>query len=96
MSPAGFLIIIVAFAFLWVVVVRPQKRRQVEQQRLIAELRLGDEVLTAGGVYGRITALEDDVVRVEVADGLELRVARRAIAGVIRDEPGELEVEPVA
>ena len=96
MSPAGFLIIIVAFAFLWIVVVRPQKRRQVEQQRLISDLRVGDEVLTAGGIYGRITALEDDLVHLEVADGLELKVARRAIAGVMRDEPGEIEAEPVA
>ncbi|HET7567494.1 MAG TPA: preprotein translocase subunit YajC [Gaiellaceae bacterium] len=97
MSAAGFLIIIVAFAFLWLVVVRPQKRRQVEQQRMISELRVGDEVLTAGGIYGQVTAIEDDVVSVEVAPQLELRVARRAIAGVVRDEaaaPAEPDPEP--
>lgn len=89
MSAAGFLIIIVAFAFLWLVVVRPQKRRQVEQQRMIADLHVGDEVLTAGGIYGHVTALADDVVSVELAPQLEVRVARRAIAGVMRDEPAE-------
>jgi preprotein translocase subunit YajC len=94
-SSAGFLIIIVAFVFLWVVVMRPQKRRQVEQQRMLADLRLGDEVLTAGGIYGVVNALEDDVVTVEVAPDLELRIARRAIAGVTRDEPAEpAEAEP--
>ncbi len=103
MGASGFLIIIVAFAFLWIVVVRPQKRRQVEARRLIAELRVGDEVLTAGGIYGVVNALADDEVTLEIAPQLEVRVARRAIAGVTRDEtdapeeaePQEAEWEPV-
>ena len=100
MSSAGFLIIIVAFVFLWVVVMRPQKRRQAEQQRMLAALEVGDDVLTAGGIYGVVTAIEDDVVTVEVAPQLELRVARRAIAGVTRaedaeSEPQDAEWEPV-
>jgi preprotein translocase subunit YajC len=78
----GFLILIVAFAFLWLVLVRPQKRRQVEQQRMISGLRVGDEVLTAGGIYGTIVRLDESEVAVEIAPGLEVRVARRAIAGV--------------
>ena len=87
MNGAGFLIIIVAFAFLWLVLVRPQRRRQVAQQRMLLDLELGDEVLTAGGMYGRVTSLGDDVVTVEAAPGIELRIARRAIAGVSRAEP---------
>ena len=43
---------------------------------------MGKEIVTAGGLYGTITALEDDEVRVEIADGVEVRVAKRAIAGV--------------
>ena len=62
-------------------------RRQVEQRRMIAELTVGDDVLTAGGIYGVVNAIEDDVVTLEMAPELELRVARRAIAGVTRDEP---------
>ncbi|HVS84600.1 MAG TPA: preprotein translocase subunit YajC [Gaiellaceae bacterium] len=77
---------IVAFAFLWFVLVRPQKRRQVAQQQMLSELKVGDEVLTAGGLYGRVTRLDDDVVGVEAAPGLELRIARRAIAGITREE----------
>jgi preprotein translocase subunit YajC len=92
----GFLIIIVAFAFLWFVLVRPQKRRQVEQQRMLSDLRVGDEVLTAGGIYGRVTALRDDEVRVELAPELEVRVARRAIAGIVRDENAPASAEEPA
>ena len=91
MSGLGFLIVIAAFGFLWFVMVRPQKKRQLAQRQMLSELHVGDEVLTAGGMYGRVTRLDDDVVTVEAAPGLELRIARRAIAGVT---PGDEPVEP--
>jgi preprotein translocase subunit YajC len=78
-----FILIIVAFAFLWFVLVRPQKKRQVAQQRMLNELNPGDEVVTAGGIYGEITALGDDEVTLRIADGVEVRVARRAIGGIV-------------
>jgi len=84
MGGAGFLIIIVGFFFLYFVLVRPQKRRQLEQQRMLNELQEGDEVVTAGGIYGEITGLADDDVTVRIAPNLEVRVARRAIGGVTR------------
>jgi preprotein translocase subunit YajC len=88
---SGFIfIIVVAFLLLWLIVVRPQRRRQNEQQQMLGDLRVGDEVLTAGGIYGTISQLEDDLVTVEIAPQTEVRVARRAIAGVTREpEPGE-------
>ena len=88
-------IIIIAFLLLYLLFVRPQKRRQNEQQQMISELRVGDEVLTVGGIYGTIAELDDDRVTVEIAPELEVQVSRRAIAGVTR-EPGEPEVEETA
>jgi len=104
MSSFGFLILIVAFAFLWLVLVRPQRRRQTEQQKMLSDLHVGDEVLTAGGIYGTITRLDENEVTVEIAPDLRVRVARRAIAGVSprpeaaqeADEPGEAEPPPEA
>lgn len=86
MNAAGLLLIVVAFAFLWLVVMRPQRRRRIEQQQMLESLRVGDEVLTAGGIYGRVTRLGEDEVRLEIAPELEVRLARRAVAGVVRDE----------
>ncbi|HEY1563104.1 MAG TPA: preprotein translocase subunit YajC [Gaiellaceae bacterium] len=83
-----FLIIIVAFLVLWLVVVRPQRRRQNQQQQLMSELRVGDEVLTAGGIYGTVSRLDEDQVTVQIAPKTEVRVARRAIAA-ITSEPEE-------
>ena len=89
-SGSGFIfIIIIAFLLLYLIVVRPQKKRQSQQQQLISELRVGDEVLTAGGIWGTVSQLEEDVVTVEIAPGTEVRVARRAIAGVTRDPEDE-------
>lgn len=90
---SGFLfIIIIAFLLLYLIVVRPQRRRQSQQQAMLSELEVGDEVLTAGGIYGTVTALDGDEVSVEIAPQLEVRVARRAIAGITR-EPEEDEAE---
>ena len=90
----------VGLLLIYLLFVRPQKRRQVQQQQLLNELRVGDEVLTAGGIYGTISQLDEDFVTVEIAPDSEVRVARRAIAGVTpepeeeepeADEPAELE-----
>ena len=80
-----FFIIIIAFALLWLIVVRPQRKRQSQQQRIVSELQVGDEVLTAGGVYGRVTRLDEDDVHVEIAPKVEVRLARRAIAAVLTE-----------
>jgi len=96
MSGAGFLLIIVAFGFLYFVLIRPQKRRQLQARQMLDSIKEGDEVVTAGGIYGRITALHDDAVTVEIAPQVTVRVARRAIGGVVPPaEPG-VEEEPPA
>ena len=56
---------------------------------VLGDLRVGDEVLTAGGIYGTVSQLDEDLVTVEIAPETEVRVARRAIAGVTRDPDDE-------
>ena len=88
---SGFLfIIIIAFLLLYLIVVRPQRRRQNQQRDMLSELQVGDEVLTAGGIYGTISHVDENEVTVEIAPEIEVRVARRAIAGVTH-EPEEEE-----
>jgi preprotein translocase subunit YajC len=90
---SGFIfIIILAFGVIYLLFVRPQKRRQNQQQQMLGDLRVGDEVLTAGGIYGTISEVDEDEITVEIAPDTEVRVARRAIAGVTR-EPEEEEEE---
>jgi len=88
MSAVIFVVILVAlFALL---IVRPQRRQAAEQRELIASLEPGDEIVTAGGLYGVIKSIEGDELLVEIADGLVVRTARGAVAGLVeRDEEPE-------
>jgi preprotein translocase subunit YajC len=83
----GYLIIIVVlFAALWLFLIRPQKRRQVEQARLQDSVAPGDEILTAGGIHGTVRGVEDELVQVEIAPGTVIRLDRRAVASVLQEE----------
>jgi len=83
MSGPGFLLIIVAFAFLYFVLVRPQKKRQLQARQMLDAVKVGDEVITAAGIYGRVTEMHDDDLLVEIAPNTVVKVARRAIGGVV-------------
>jgi len=71
----GFMVVI-----FYMVLIRPQRRRQHAQRQLIDSLDVGDEVVTLGGMYGTIRALDDESVTLEVAPGVDIRFARGAIA----------------
>jgi preprotein translocase subunit YajC len=101
---AGFLIFLaLAIGLMWLLVVLPQRRRQAAHNTMIARLRPGDEVLTAGGLYGDVTEIGEDEVALEIAPGVEVRLASRAITAVIppdtyeqdeAEEQAELVAEP--
>jgi preprotein translocase subunit YajC len=92
-----FLLIIIAFAFLWFVLIRPNKKRQNQQLAMLNNLEVGDEVVTAGGVYGEITRIDEagDDLWVRIAPEVEVKVARRAIGGKIDRTEENDEYEPV-
>ncbi len=70
-------LLIVAFFFL---IVRPQRRQMAARRALIASLEVGDEVITAGGIFGTILEISDTDLKVEVADGIVLKFAREAVS----------------
>ncbi len=74
-----FLVLI--FGMFYLLMVRPQRRKQKEHQDLMAELRRGDKVITAGGIYGVIESTSDDSVVIKVEDGTMMRIARSSVAG---------------
>jgi preprotein translocase subunit YajC len=65
----------------WFLFVRPRRRMMSKQRDLLRELSSGDQVVTVGGVYGTIAALDGDEVRLEIAPDVVIRVARRAVVG---------------
>jgi preprotein translocase subunit YajC len=73
----GFVLIF--YFLLW----RPQSKRRKERQALMAGLDKGDEVVTAGGIVGQVNKVEDDFVKIQVADNMELRVQKSAIGATL-------------
>ena len=83
----GQLIVLVAmFALLWVFLIMPQRRRAAAQRELLASVEVGDEILTVGGLIGRVRSAQDEELVLEIAPGTEVRVARRSVAGVLDPE----------
>lgn len=75
----GFLPIILMFVVLWFVMIRPQMKRAKEHKAMVDALQKGDEVVTSGGVLGRITGVSDAYVSVEIAPNIEVSVQRAAV-----------------
>ena len=88
-----FVFILLLLAAFWLLLIRPAQRRQKQQQALISTVRVGDEIVTAGGLYGTVKALEEDELRLEIAPAVEVRIARRAVAGVVSEPQEEAEPE---
>ncbi|MBK5287434.1 MAG: preprotein translocase subunit YajC [Acidimicrobiia bacterium] len=72
-----FLLLAVAFFFL---IVRPQRRQLAARRALVAAIEVGDEVITAGGLYGVVVSAAGETLEIEVASGVVLTIAREAIA----------------
>jgi preprotein translocase subunit YajC len=87
---ASLILIVAMFALLWLLLIRPQRQKQAVQQRLIESVEPGDEILTVGGLYGIVEELDEegDLV-VEIAEGIQVRVARRAVATVVKPDEDE-------
>jgi preprotein translocase subunit YajC len=85
----GLVVIVVLFALFWLLLIRPQRRRQAEQNALIQSVEVGDEIVTAGGLFGHVQSIADDELLVEIAPGTTVRIARRAVAGIVGLEDEE-------
>ena len=75
----GLLPIVLMFVLLYFLMIRPQMKRAKEQKQMIEALQKGDEVITAGGVVGRITKLSDAYVSLEIAPNTEINVQKSAV-----------------
>jgi preprotein translocase subunit YajC len=82
----SFLPIILIFVIFYFLLIRPQQKQRKEHQSLLSNLKVGDNVLTSGGIYGRITGIKDDKVTVEISDKVRVKVSRGHIAGVVKQD----------
>lgn len=82
-SLMSFLPLIIIFVIFYFLLIRPQMKRAKEHKKLVAELGNGDEVVTNGGLLGKITKVGESFVTVELADNVQIKLQRHAITGVM-------------
>ncbi|HHY41977.1 MAG TPA: preprotein translocase subunit YajC [Thermoanaerobacterales bacterium] len=76
--------LIIIFAIFYFMIIRPQQKREKDRRNMLASLKEGDEVITIGGIYGKILNLKEDVVTLDVGDKIKIKVTRSAIGNVIK------------
>lgn len=91
MDPNGLLLIIVVIGAFYFLIVRPARNRQKEQQATVARVAVGVRVMTTAGLFGTVTAVEDDQIDLEIAPGVTVRYVTAAVAKVLPDAAADEE-----
>jgi len=89
------LALLVTFLLMWALLIRPQQRRMRQHQTVVSSLRAGDEIVTAGGIYGRVQSVDEESMILEVAPGVELRVLRAAVSQRVTEDDDVVDDEGV-
>ncbi|HEY5124130.1 MAG TPA: preprotein translocase subunit YajC [Ignavibacteria bacterium] len=75
-----FILIIVVFYFL---ILRPQQKRQKQRKELLSSVKVGDEVITSGGIFGKVDHIEDNILYVKIADNVKIRIQKDAVGNIV-------------
>lgn len=82
----SFIPLIFMFAIFYLLLIRPQQKKAKEHKALLESLKKGDQVITAGGIHGKITAVDDSVITLEIATGVNIKINKGYIANVIKKD----------
>jgi preprotein translocase subunit YajC len=85
-SLVSFAPLILVFIIFYILLIRPQQKKAKTHQQMLGQLKKNDEVMTSGGIYGKVVALADTVVTLEVAPNVRIRVHRPQISDIIKIE----------
>jgi preprotein translocase subunit YajC len=77
----GIFMLLAMFAIFYFLLIRPQQKRAKQHKEMIEALKSGDQVVTAGGIHGKVVAVQDKAVTLEIATGVRVKVNRISIAG---------------
>lgn len=84
----SFLPLVLIFVIFYFLLIRPQQKKAKEHQEMLGKLKKNDEVMTSGGIYGKVVALTDAIVTLEIAPNVRIRVHRPQVGSVVKgDKP---------
>ena len=81
----AFVPIILMFVIFYFLLIRPQQKKAKDHQTMIGNLKKGDRVLTSGGIYGQITAIDESIATVEIADKVRVKITRSSVSGLAQE-----------
>jgi len=77
----GIVMLVIMFAIFYLLLIRPQQKRAKQHKTLIENLKAGDQVVTAGGIHGKVVAVQDTLVTMEIASNVRIKINRSAVVG---------------
>jgi len=83
-SIMGMLPLVAMFAIFYFLLIRPQQKRAKDHKAMVAGIQRGDDVVTSGGMFGKVTGVTDDVITLEVAPNVKIRVQKQAVGTVVK------------
>jgi preprotein translocase subunit YajC len=75
----GIIMLVIMFAIFYFLLIRPQQKRAKQHRELVESLKVGDSVVTAGGIHGKVSAVQESIVTLEIATGVKVKVNRASI-----------------
>jgi preprotein translocase subunit YajC len=82
----GIVMLVIMFAIFYLLLIRPQQKRAKQHKALVEGLKSGDQVVTAGGIHGKVVAVQDDLVTLEIASNVRVKVNRSSVVGTKTDK----------
>ena len=82
----GIIMLVIMFAIFYLLLIRPQQKRAKQHKELVENLKSGDQVITAGGMHGKIVAVQDDIITLEIASNVRVKINRPSIVGTKTDQ----------
>ena len=82
----SFLPIVLIFVVFYFLLIRPQQKKAKDHRVLLDNIKVGDSILTNGGIYGKVTGLRENVLTVEISDKVRVKVSRGHVAGVVKPD----------
>jgi len=83
---SGLIMMVVIFAIFYFILIRPQQKKMKEHKKMVEDLKKGDEIVTAGGIYGTVEGTTPETLTVKIAEGTKVKITRSSVAAVITEK----------
>lgn len=83
---SGIIMMLVIFAIFYFLLIRPQQKKMKDHKKMVEELKKGDRIVTAGGIYGTVEGSTQQTVTVKIAEGTKVKITKSSVAAVVKEE----------